>query len=327
MPMKNKLSNIAGSLPIVALAAILAAPPASSQQKFVAVTAIVEHPALDAARDGVLDELEANGYSQGQNLRFTYESAQGNPTTAAQIARKLVGQGPDVIVPISTPSAQSVASATKQIPIVFSAVTDPLAAGLVSSLQAPGANVTGVSDDLPLAQHLQLIKEAMPGIERIGVPFNPAEANSVSLLRRLKQLALNEGLRVYGYQAAQSSFVQQAAMALAGRVDAIYALTDNTVVSALETIVKVAEDRQTPLFAADTASVERGASAAVGFDYYQVGRETGKLVVRILRGEDPASMPVVFAQGSDLFVNPAAARRQGLELPQAMIDRATEVIR
>ena len=327
MSTENRVSKLAGSLPVLALAAVLTAPPASAQQKFVAVTAIVEHPALDAARDGVLDELEANGYIQGQSLRFTYESAQGNPTTAAQIARKFVGQGPDVIVPISTPSAQSVASATKRIPIVFSAVTDPLAAGLVSSLQAPGANVTGVSDDLPLAQHLQLIKEAMPGVRRIGVPFNPAEANSVSLLRRLKQIAPDQGLRVYGYQAAQTSFVQQAAMALAGRVDAIYALTDNTVVSALETIVKVAEDRQTPLFAGDTASVERGAAAAVGFDYYQVGRETGKLVVRILRGEDPASIPVVFAQGSDLHVNPGAARRQGLELPQALINRAVKVIR
>ncbi len=327
MSMNNKISKIAGSLPVAALAALLSASPASAQQAFVAVTAIVEHPALDAARDGVLDELEANGYTQGQNLRFTYESAQGNPTTAAQIARKFVGQGPDVIVPISTPSAQSAASATKDIPIVFSAVTDPLAAGLVSSLQVPGANVTGVSDDLPLAQHLELIREAMPGVQSIGVPFNPAEANSVSLLRRLKQIAQGQGLRVYGYQAAQSSFVQQAAMALAGRVDAIYALTDNTVVSALETIVKIAEDRQRPLFAADTASVERGAAAAVGFDYYQVGRETGKLVVRILRGENPASMPVVFAQGSDLYVNPAAAQRQGLVLPQSMIDRATQVIR
>ena len=143
--------------------------------KSVAVTAIVEHPALDAARDGIRDGLAAAGWEEGRNLDFTYESAQGNPAIAAQIARKLIGEAPDVIVPISTPSAQAVVGATGDIPVVFTAVTDPLGAKLVSSLEAPGGNVTGMSDLSPIGLHMDLIKEIMPGAARLGVIHNGAK--------------------------------------------------------------------------------------------------------------------------------------------------------
>ncbi len=136
--------------------------PAFAEDAFVAVTAIVEHPALDAARDGVRDELKAAGYEEGKNLKFTYESAQGNPGTAVQIAQKLVGESPTVIVPISTPSAQAVISATSDIPVVFTAVTDPLGAKLVANLEKPGGNVTGMSDLSPIGKQLELIHQIVP---------------------------------------------------------------------------------------------------------------------------------------------------------------------
>ena len=185
------------ALALLALPA-LAAGPALAQEEpaTVAVTAIVEHPALDAARDGIKAELEAAGYAEGKNLAFTYESAQGNPATAAQIARKLVGERPDVIVPISTPSAQAVVGATEDIPVVFTAVTDPVGAKLVQDAQHPGGNVTGMSDLSPIGAHLDLVKEITPDAQTLGVIYNPGEANSVTLLELLKQEAPARGLTI-----------------------------------------------------------------------------------------------------------------------------------
>ena len=162
---------------------------AAAEPKTVAITAIVEHPALDAVRDGVKKGLADLGYAEGTDVTFTYESAQGNPATAAQIARQLVGAAPAVIVAISTPSAQAVVAATKDIPVVFSAVTDPVAAGLVASVDQPGANVTGVSDMAPVGDHLSLIREITPDVKRLGVPYNPGDSNSVSTLAALKTAA------------------------------------------------------------------------------------------------------------------------------------------
>lgn len=205
---------------------------------FVATTAIVEHPALDATRDGVRDELEANGYEEGKNLRFEYESAQGNPATAAQIARKLVGAKPHVIVPISTPSAQAVVAATKDIPVVFTAVTDPVGAKLVSDPKKPGGNVTGVTDLSPIGKHLELIQEITPNAKRIGVLHNPGEANSLSLLQLLKTEAGPRGLEIIEAPATKSSDVLSAAQSLIGKADVIYIPTDNTIVSALEAVIR-----------------------------------------------------------------------------------------
>ncbi|HET8729365.1 MAG TPA: ABC transporter substrate-binding protein [Alphaproteobacteria bacterium] len=295
---------------------------AEAQTKKVMVTAIVEHPALDAARDGVRDELE----EQGLDIEFTYESAQGNPATAAQIARQFVGEGPDVIVPISTPSAQAVVAATQDIPVVFTAVTDPVGAQLVADEDQPGGNVTGISDLSPLQQHLELIREVLPEAENLGVPYNPGEANAVTLVALLNELAPSVGFNIVEAPAARSADVLGAAQSLIGEADAIYVPTDNTIVSALEAVLSVGADNQIPVFSGDTDSVERGTIATVGFDYYQVGRQTGEVVARVLNGEDPGSIPVRTATGTDLFVNPAAAEAMGVTLPQEMIDRATKVV-
>jgi putative ABC transport system substrate-binding protein len=298
---------------------------ATAQTPIVAVTAIVEHPALDAARDGVRDGLAEAGFG-AQQINFVYESAQGNPATAAQIARQFVGDGAAVIVPISTPSAQAAVAATTDIPIVFTAVTDPLAAQLVANLEAPGGNVTGLSDMSPMADHLALMKEIVPDVDTIGVLYNPGEVNSVSLVTRLKELAEAGGLTIVESTANTSSAVQGAARALVGNVDAIYVPTDSTVVSALETVIAVAEENDIPLFSGDTDSVNRGTLASIGFDYYDVGLQTGRVVARILNGEAPGAIPVSFATGSDLFVNTGAAERMGVTIPPAVLERADTVV-
>lgn len=312
---------------LLAFAASLAfALPASAENVTVAVTAIVEHPALDAARDGVKEALEAAGYKEGENLTFVYQSAQGNPATAAQIARQFAGDGPDVIVPISTPSAQAVVSTTRDIPVVFTAVSDPLGAQLVKDMDKPGGNVTGLSDMSPVAEHVALIKEILPNAKSIGYLYNSGEANSVSLLAVLKVEAEKAGLTVVESAATKSAEVQGAARALVGRADAIYIPTDNTIISALEGAVAVAEEAKLPLFTADTDSVSRGSIAALGFNYRDVGKQTGEVVVRILKGENPGDIAVKVAAGSDLVINKTAASKMGVTLPESVVKRATRTI-
>jgi putative tryptophan/tyrosine transport system substrate-binding protein len=314
-------------LALGAIAALALAGATTAQElKTVAVTAIVEHPALDAARDGIKDELAAAGYEVGHNLDFVYASAQGNPATAAQIARQFIGDRPDVIVPISTPSAQAVVGATDDIPVVFTAVTDPLGARLVTDLEQPGGNVTGMSDLSPIGLHLDLVREIMPDAGRLGVIHNPGEANSVTLLELIKEEAPARGFAVVEAAAPRSSDVLAAAQSLVGKVDAIYVPTDNTVVTALEAIVKVGTDNRLPVFAGDTDSVPRGAIAALGFNYYDLGRQTGKMVVRVLEGEAPGTMPVEGVEITELFVNPGAAEAMGISLPPAMVERAKVVV-
>lgn len=300
--------------------------PAKAADVSVAVTAIVEHPALDAVRDGVKDALAAAGYKDGENLKFTYQSAQGNPATAAQIARQFAGDGPDVIVPISTPSAQAVVSATRDIPVVFTAVSDPLGAQLVKNMDKPGGNVTGLSDMSPVAEHVALIKEILPSAKTIGFLYNSGEANSVSLLAVLKVEAEKAGLKVIESAATKSADVQGAARALVGRADAIYVPTDNTIISALEGAVAVAGEAKLPLFTADTDSVARGSLAALGFNYYDVGKQTGDVVVRVLKGEKAGDIPVKVAVGTDLVVNKQAAAAMGVTVPDAVLKRATKII-
>ncbi|AWJ83223.1 ABC transporter permease [Azospirillum sp. TSH58] len=299
---------------------------AFAQTKTVAITAIVEHPALDATRDGVVEALKAAGYTPGDTLKVEYQSAQGNPATAAQIARQFAGARPDVIVPISTPSAQAVVAATRDIPVVFTAVTDPVGAQLVRSLDKPGANVTGVSDMAPVAEHVALIREIVPSVKRLGVLYNAGEPNSVSLVKALKDEAQKAGLTVVEATATKSADAQPAARSLVGKVDAVYVPLDNTVVSALESVVAVGQQAKLPVFSADTDSVARGTVASIGFDYRQVGRQTGEAVVRILKGEKPGDVPVTFAKGTDLFVNPKSAAAMGVTIPEAVIQRATKVV-
>ncbi len=312
---------------LIAFAATLALSTAvKAQDVTVAVTAIVEHPALDAARDGVKEALATAGYKEGENLKFVYQSAQGNPATAAQIARQFAGDGPDVIVPISTPSAQAAVSATRDIPIVFTAVSDPLGAQLVKDMDKPGGNVTGLSDMSPVAEHVALIKEILPNTKTIGYLYNSGEANSVSLLAVLKAEAEKAGLTVVESAATKSAEVQGAARALIGKADAIYVPTDNTIISALEGAVGVAEEAKLPLFTADTDSVSRGSLAALGFNYHDVGKQTGEIVVRILKGENPGDIAVKVAAGSDLVINKAAAAKMGVTLPESVVKRATRVV-
>jgi len=311
---------------VLSLAAVCAAP-AMAADKSVAVTAIVEHPALDAIRDGVKDELKAEGFETGKNLKWEYQSAQGNTGTAAQIARKFVGDKPDVIVAIATPSAQALVASTKTIPVVYSGVTDPIAAQLVKDWKASGGNVTGVSDLLELEKQVDLIKRIVPGVKRVGMVYNPGEANSAVVVKSLKELLSKSGISLVEAAAPRTVDVGAAAKSLIGKVDVIYTNTDNNVVSAYESLVKVGNDAKIPLIASDTDSVKRGAIAALGVNYYDLGRQTGKVVVRILKGEKPGDIASATSSKLELFVNTTAAQKQGVTLSADLIKSAKTVIK
>lgn len=299
---------------------------ASAFAQSVAVTSIVEHPALDAVKDGVRQALSEAGYTDDKGFKWQFQTAQGNTAIAAQIARKFVGDGPDVIVAIATPSAQAVVSATKTIPVVYSAVTDPVAAQLVSTMEATGTNVTGVSDALVLEKQIELIRQVVPDAKRVGMVYNPGEANSVVVVKRLRELLPESDMTLVEATAARTVDVGAAARSLVGKVDVIYTNTDNNVVSAYEALVKVGNDAKVPLVASDTDSVKRGAIAALGVNYRDLGVQTGKMVARILKGEKPGDIPSETSDKLELYVNPAAARAQGVTLSEAFVGSATEVV-
>lgn len=290
------------------------------------ITQIVEHPSLDAIRQGIYDELAERGYTQ-TNITWHYENAQGNSATAAQIARQFAGAQLDAVIGISTPSAQTLAAAVRETPIIFAAVTDPVGAKLVSALNQPGPWITGTTDRLALDQHLDLvlnlIAETTP--KRVGVIYNPGEANSVASVKELETAAQAAQVELVEAAATKSSEVLMAARSLVGRVDAIYLPIDNTVISALEAVIKVAEQADLPLVTGDTDSVKRGALAAVGFNYYQVGRQTGVMVSRILAGRSPQELPVETVDKLELHLNLDAAEKMQVNLPDALIQQAQQI--
>lgn len=229
---KTLLVTLLSSLSVAALA--------QDKIQNVAITAIVEHPALDSIRKGVIEELAREGFVDGKNIKIDYQSAQGSTATAAQIARKFVGDKADIIIPITTPSAQPVVAATRSIPIVFSGVTDPVAAKLVKSWEPSGTNVTGISDHKAMAPQVKLIQTLVPDLKAVGYVYSAGEVNSAIVLEELKQEAQKQGFTIVPVAVQRSADIGTAARSLNGKVQAIYISEDNAVVSAYEALHKAA---------------------------------------------------------------------------------------
>ena len=312
-------------LVLMAALVLFGASMAEAKQDFVvSVTQIVEHPALDAMRNGVLDRLKEKGLNITPNVHI----AQGNQATNVQIISQIMGEQPDLVLAIATPGAQAAAQKIHDRPILFTGVTDPVSAGLVKDLaNTGGKNITGMSDFSPMDKHVALIQEIVPDVKTIGVIYNAGEPNSVVLVNKLKEEAAKAGLNVEEATIANSSGVYQAAKSLVGRCQAAYVPTDNTVVSAIESAVKVCKQSHLPLIAADVDSVTRGAVAAVAVDYYKMGLQTGDMAYKILaEGVNPGSMPIEFLNDLNLHVNMKAAAAMGVTLPESTVKRATKVI-
>ncbi len=278
----------------------------------IGVTQIVEHPSLDAAYDGFQKALE----DAGIEAEYDVQIAQGDPSASTTIASNLVTSNVDLIFANSTPSAQSAASATSDIPIVFTSVTDAVGAELVDSMEKPGGNVTGTIDSHPdaIANTMKFLKDEL-GAKKVGMVFNSGEQNSRAQVDAVKEMLKDMDMEVVEASVATSADVKQATESLVGKVDSFYIITDNTVVSALESVISVANDNKLPMVAAEFDSVKRGALAAYGFEYFDIGYEAGEMAVKILKGESkPADLPVQIPQKLIFTMNKDTASVIGLDI-------------
>jgi putative ABC transport system substrate-binding protein len=304
----------------LAAAAVMAlsATVAMAQQKVVSITQIVEHPALDNARKGFMDGLK----EAGVEAKFNVHIAQGNAATNVQIASQMLDEKPNLVLAIATPGAQVCAQKIKDIPVIFTAVSDPVGAGLVKTMDAPGGNLTGMTDMPPVDKQLELIKKILPKATKLGVIYNAGEANSVSQVSAVKAVAAKMGMTVAEATVANSGGVFQAAKSLVGKCDAVYIGLDNTVVSALESVVKVCEENKLPMFSSDNESVEKGAIAALAVDYYAMGKQTAAMAKKVLDGAKPATLPVEALKNLDVHLNLKAAKAQGVTVPADVVASA-----
>nr|WP_238378770.1 ABC transporter substrate-binding protein [Halalkalibacillus sediminis] len=288
----------------------------------IGISQIVEHPSLDRATEGFKQAFE----DAGLNVEFDESTAQGDNNNNQLIAEKLVGDEVDLIFANSTPSAQAALNETTEIPIVFTSVTDPVGAGLVESMDAPGGNVTGTADMHPdsVPNTIALIKEM--GFESIGLLYNASEQNSVSQVETINELAQQEGLSTVERNVSSSSEVQQASEALVGEADTFLVITDNTVVSALESVLQVGQNEEVPVFVSELDSVKRGGFAGYGFDYFDIGFEAGQKAVKILEdGTSPGEIPAEYPQNLKLQINEDAAEKMGVELKEEWTEDAEMV--
>lgn len=293
----------------------------------ISVSQFVEHPALDAVLQGFQDYLK----EKNVEANYVVHNAQANMGTATQIAQQMVGEKADLLVAIATPSAQTCVQALAKAPaelrrpFIFTAVTDPVAAGLVKDLQHPEPGITGVSDLLPIEEHIKMVLSYKSDIKTLGLLYNAGEANSKATIAAVKGLSGKLGFKTVEATASKTADVYQAAKSLVGRADAVFIPTDNTIISALESVIKVGVQNKLPVFAADVDSVKRGAVAAMGFDYYKHGYQTGAVAERILGGEKPENIPVQFQEDLQLHINADYSRRMGVTPPEALLKKATKV--
>ncbi|MFB1427303.1 ABC transporter substrate-binding protein [Micrococcus endophyticus] len=299
---------------------------AGGDEKYtVGINQLVSHPALDGAREGFKEAFS----DAGLEVTFEEQNAQGEQATVTSIASTFANDGDvDLVAAIATPAAQGTAAAVKDKPVVFMAVTDPKGAELVASEEAPGGNVTGVSDRNPVQEQLQLLKDVNPDAKTVGIVYNSGEANSAVQVEQAKEAGQELGLEIKEATVTNSSEVQQGVQSLSD-VDGIYVPTDNAVVSALETVVGFGEENDIPVISADIDSVDRGALGTYGIDYKAHGKQAGEMAVKILKdGANPGEIAVGFADPANLqlVLNPAAAEAYGVQIPAELTDEADRLV-
>lgn len=294
----------------------------------IGISQFAEHGSLDNCREGFLAGLAAEGFVEGENLEVEYDNAQSDTGTAATIADSYVSDGVDLICAIATPSAMAAYNSAMdtEIPVVYTAVSDPAAAGLADEDGVPAGNITGTADALPVEEQLQMIREILPEAEKIGILYTTSETNSESTLATYEELAGKYGFEIVSTGINTIADVDMAAAELVGEVDCISNLTDNTVVSALQTVLSYANEANIPVFGSEIEQVKNGCLASMGIDYIALGEQTGQMAAAILKGESTASeMNFETCEGASLYVNTEAAENLGIELSEDYIADAAEV--
>ena len=301
--------------------------PANEKPFKIGIVQLVQHPALDAAYQGFVDGLKELGYEDGKNITIDYKNAQGEQANCVTIADKLVNDGNDLILAIATPAAQAVANKTKDIPVLVTAVTDPADAKLVASNEAPGGNVTGTSDLNPIKEQMGLLKELVPGAKKVAMLYCSSEANSAFQVNLAKAELTAMGIETVDATVSNSNEIQQVVQSLVGKVDAIYAPTDNMISAGMATVSMVTIPEKIPVIVGEGYQVENGGLATYGLSYYNLGKQTAAMAVKILKGEaKPADMPIEYLQQTDLVINTETAEKIGVAIPQELLDKAAQLV-
>jgi len=328
MPFRPALT-LGALLALAILPALAQTGPLPGKTYRVGYSQIVDHPALNATRQGFLDGLKEAGFESGKNLDFEYQNAQGAVGNARMIADKFVADHLDLLAPCTTPNVQATIRVARGtgIPVVFGCVSNPVDSGIVASLTQPtGTNVTGIYTLQPADQMIDVIAELLPKAKTVGILYNGAETNSVSAVALARAEATRKGLAVQDVQVASTADVRAAIDALVGRVDVVFTPQDNTIASAFDAVLKVTRDKGIPLVSLDTTAAQRGALASFGIDQYQSGLAWARQVaVPVLLGRDPATFTPVNYRDFELYLNADAARAAGVTIPEPLRTRAKTI--
>ena len=291
----------------------------------VGVLQLLSHPALDQIYKGLEDGLKKEGYEVGKNLKIDLQNAQGDQSNLASMGQKLVTDNNDILVGITTPATLSLSNATKDKPIIMGGITYPVEAGLIKTEDKPGNNITGVSDRTPIKQQLEIMKKVLPNMKKVGILYTASEDNSVKQAQEAEKLAKELGLEVKVSTVANTNDIQQVTESLASQTDAIFVPIDNTIASAMATVVKVTDAKKIPVFPSADTMVADGGLLGLGVDQYQIGVETAKVVAKVLKGADTKDMPIVLANEGVIYLNEAKAKQLGIEIPKEIKDK-TKVV-
>lgn len=333
MRVSPKVIFLTSLLLVALLAGFSAGGYAEDEVTTIGITQIVEHPALNAVRDAVIDTVTSAGYERGEDVKFLLKNAQGDMNNAVSIAQTFKSEGVDYVVTIATPTSVAAAQVLKETPIVVSAVTNFVEAGLVESFEdyenpENNGNITGISDQVPVKAQFELIEQLVPSVERVGNIFNSGEANSAFLTELARQVTDEMGIKLVEATASSSAEVSAAAKSLKGRVDAVWISTDNTVVSALPVVSKMTKDEEIPLVVADPTSVKEGSLAGYGFDYYSHGLRAGDILLEVMGGKAPNEIPIQVMQAEDLSLalNMDYARQIDYRFPGEVLEKANQFV-
>ncbi len=327
--MKKSLKGLAVGASLVMALGLLAGcggeKKAAPEKKMVKVgiVQLVEHSALDAANKGFVDGMAANGYKEKENVTYDRQNAQADQSNLQNIAQRFVSGKMDLICAIATPAAQTMANATKDIPIVGTAITDYAEAKLVASNKEPKGNVTGTTDMNPIKEQVDLMLKIMPQTKNVGVVYSSSEVNSQLQVKILKEVLAAKNINVVEATVSNVNDIQQAAQSLVGKVDTVYAPTDNVIASAMPTLVAITDEAKIPVFCGEGGMVKAGGLATVGIDYYKLGLQTGAMAARILSGkEKPATMAIESQKEMQTIVNEEAAKKLGITIPADVLKAA-----
>ncbi|AHF06201.1 ABC transporter substrate-binding protein [Desulfitobacterium metallireducens] len=332
--MKKKLSKIMAVMVSLFLMLSLTACSSSTTQttskaqtlKKVGILQVVEHPSLNEIREAIVKELGDKGFKDGENITIDYQNAQGDQSNLKTMAQKFVNGKYDLIIAIATPSAQAVVSETKEIPIVFSAVLDPIGAGVIQNFEKPGGNVTGTSNAVSAEKVMELASQITPGIKKIGTVYNPGESNAAWVINSLKEYTAKNNINLVEATVTNSSEVQQAANSLVGKVDAIFIPNDNTVATAMPVVSQIAIKAKLPVYVTADSLVRDGGLATNGINYTTLGQETADMAVEVLNGKKPGDISAKTMSKMNVYLNKDTANALGITFPEELLKQAVQVV-